>query len=99
MAAGRAPPHLMLQSGTPLRFSATVGCNTFAGGIEVEGERLRFGQAAATLMACPEPLDAHERALGALLDATVAWRISGDRLELLDAQGMAIAELAAVERE
>ena len=47
-------------------------------------------------MACPEPLDAWERQLGAALAATASWRIDGQTLELLDGAGNPLALLQAV---
>ena len=38
-------------------------------------------------MACPAPLDDWETQLGELLERTASWRIDGQTLELLDADG------------
>lgn len=97
--AGRASPHLTLQEADSLRFSASVGCNTFIGTAEVEDDRLRFGPAATTMIACPPELDLHERTLDAVLREVQGWRIEGDRLELLDADGVVVAELAVAGTE
>ncbi len=95
VAEGAREPHLVLHAAEG-RFAATVGCNQMGGGFETDGGALRFGQTASTLMACPPPLDAAERALAATLAATAGWRINGNALELFDAAGAPIALLEAV---
>jgi uncharacterized lipoprotein YbaY/heat shock protein HslJ/uncharacterized lipoprotein NlpE involved in copper resistance len=92
---GRREPHLVLRS-TDGRYSATVGCNMLIGGFEAEGDRLAFGVGASTMMACPPPLDDWERALGQVLTATAGWRIIGQTLEFLDAEGAPLARFEAV---
>ncbi len=89
-------PHLLLRDEAPPRFSATVGCNQMIGGYQVEGMTLRFSQVASTMMACPPPLDDHEGRLGETLAATRSWRIIGQVLELMDAEGDPVALLRAV---
>jgi copper homeostasis protein (lipoprotein) len=96
---GQEPARLQFHVTEGPQFSASVGCNSFVGGFDIEGDRLIFGQAAATLMACPPPLDVLERRLGEVLGATNGWRIAGNRLELLDAHGMVIGEMEATEAE
>lgn len=93
--AGAAEPYLVLQAGEGQRFAASVGCNMLVGGFEMERRRLAFGPVAATLMACPPPLDVQERMLGGVLGDVRGWKIDGERLELLDDAGAVIAELEA----
>ena len=92
---GRREPNLVLRP-EPASFSATVGCNQIAGGYTLEGERLSFGEAAGTLMACPPPLDDWERRLGQALAAARSWRVDGQALELFDAAGAPVALFQAV---
>ncbi len=92
---GRREPNLILREGEP-RFTATVGCNQVSGGYTLEDDKLMFGTAAATMMACPAPLDAWEKQLAEVLKETVSWRIDGQTLELLDAAGEPLALLQAV---
>jgi heat shock protein HslJ len=47
-------------------------------------------------MACLPPLDAWEQQLAGVLEATAAWRIDGQALELIDGDGAAIATFRAV---
>jgi heat shock protein HslJ len=66
------------------------------GSYETDGERLRFGAAASTMMACPPPLDSMERSLSEVLSQTRAIRLAGHRLELLAEDGTTLAQLEAV---
>jgi heat shock protein HslJ len=94
--AGRREPHLVLMSAPEARFRATVGCNQLVGGYERDGDRLSFGAGASTMMACPPPLDAGERALRAVLETARSYRQTGQKLVLHDDDGQPIAELSAV---
>ena len=87
--------HLILRGGDA-RFAATAGCNRFAGHWEVDGDHIRFGNAASTMMACWPPLDAQERRLGSVLVEAAQWRIHGQTLEFKDADGNTIALFEAV---
>lgn len=96
----RAAPFLQLQAASDgPRFAASIGCNTLAGSFALEGEGLRFGHAMTTLMACPEPQAAAEAMLASMLEAVRGWRIAGDRLELVDGEGLVLAELSAAPME
>jgi copper homeostasis protein (lipoprotein) len=92
---GRREPYLALRSSDG-RYSATVGCNMLIGGFEQDGESLRFGLGASTMMACPPPLDGWERALADVLAVTARWRIIGQTLEFLDIDGAPVALFQAV---
>jgi uncharacterized lipoprotein YbaY/heat shock protein HslJ/uncharacterized lipoprotein NlpE involved in copper resistance len=92
----RREPHLVLHDDPKPRFRATVGCNQLVGGYERNGDELTFAAAASTMMACPPPIDAAERNLRAVLEATHAVRQTGQTLVLQDAEGQPIAEFAAV---
>ena len=92
---GRREPHLILR-GDGAGYAATVGCNQMRGGYMVDGTALTFQPGAMTLMACPPPLDAAERALTDALSRTAGWRIEGEAMELLDAEGAPIVRLRAV---
>lgn len=89
-------PHLVLKEGEN-RFVATVGCNQLFGGFERDGDKLSFKGPAATMMACPAPLDDWERMLAGALTAARGWRVNGEALELLDSSGMQIALFQAVD--
>ncbi len=67
------------------RAAATVGCNRMVASWRSEGRgALAFGRFASTMMACPPPLDARERALADILARTRAFAIAGPILELYD---------------
>jgi copper homeostasis protein (lipoprotein) len=92
---GQREPNLILREDDP-HFTATVGCNQILGGYTLEADRLAFQPGPQTAMACPEPLEAWERQLVEVLAGSVAWRIDGQTLELLDAAGNPLALLQAV---
>lgn len=71
----RREPHLVLLDLPEMRFRATIGCNQLIGGYERDGDSLTFGTAAMTRMACPPPLDALERQLSEVLEATKRIRL------------------------
>lgn len=93
---GRREPHMILRSGEPRSWSATVGCNQMMGSFKTQGPWLEFGPGASTMMACPPPYDAAERALGEVVHDARGWRIIGPGLELLDGEGRTLALLEAV---
>lgn len=87
--AGLAPATLTrLERGVSARFedgrvTGFSGCNTFTGPYSLEANRLKIGQLAATMMACPEPAMTVERAwLGAMTGASFVAAIAGDHLTL-----------------
>jgi heat shock protein HslJ len=92
--AGRREASLLLSGEAP-RFAATIGCNQMIGGLETSGTTLRFQSGPSTMMACPPPLDAQERALAALLRDTASYRLDGTTLALLAADGRPLARLEA----
>jgi copper homeostasis protein (lipoprotein) len=92
---GRREPHLLLGANEP-RFSAAVGCNQLAGGYTTAGQSLRFQGTASTMMACPPPLARLQRRLSEALAKTTSWQITGQTLELGDADGQPVALLQAV---
>jgi copper homeostasis protein (lipoprotein) len=96
MAENRREPHLVLLDAPEARFRATVGCNQMSGGYARDGESLVFGGAGMTRMACPPPLDALERQLAEVLEATRRFRLEAQRLELLDDSDAVLAEFRAV---
>ena len=92
----RREPHLVLQNESSPRFRATAGCNWMSGPYERQGNRLSFGPAAGTRMACPAPLGRIEDTLAQTLGAVREYRIAGESLTLLDGEGEVIAILTAV---
>ena len=82
-------PHLILEAATRLA-AGYGGCNRFTGSYTLEGESLAFGPLASTRMACADGMEL-EQSFHSALSRTARWRISGDRFEILDAGGKALA--------
>jgi heat shock protein HslJ len=70
-------------------------CNRYSGSYEVDGERLSFGPLAGTMMACPGLNQ--ETAYLEALETVAAYRVDGDQLVLLDAEGDAVATYSPTE--
>jgi copper homeostasis protein (lipoprotein) len=87
-------PHLIFAS-DQLRVSGSGGCNRVMGGFQIDGDKLRLGQMAGTMMACLKGMEQEQRFLQTLNKAE-RYRISGSHLEMLDADGSAIARFEAV---
>jgi putative lipoprotein len=94
VAEKQREPHLILHP-DGRRLTGSGGCNHLAGSYVLDGETLSFGRAAGTLMACPEGME-QERAFLEALTRVRGFRIDGQRLELLDAQGIPLARFDAV---
>ncbi len=69
------------------RISGFSGCNRFMGGYTVDRDKLVIGNLAGTMMACPEPEMALERAVHGALTGTLRYAISADRLTLTPESG------------
>jgi uncharacterized lipoprotein YbaY/heat shock protein HslJ/uncharacterized lipoprotein NlpE involved in copper resistance len=93
-AAKQREAHLILANDV-FRVSGSAGCNRVTGTFELDGDRLRFGQTAGTMMACPEGMEQEKRFLATLAQVE-RYRIRGSHLELLDADGVARARFEAV---
>lgn len=78
------------------RFASTIGCNRIAGKPQISGTAMSFGGLMSTRMACIPPLDAVERAYTEALRAVRAYRLDGETLVFLGADGGA---LVTFERE
>ena len=80
------------------QLTGSAGCNNYFGSYEVEGDTITFGLLGSTLMACPEPAGImdQEMAYFTALGSTVAYRIEGDELELIDADGTRVAQFVAL---
>ncbi len=76
------------------RVSGSGGCNRLAGAYRLSGDQLSFGPLAGTRMACVNGMEV-ESALHAALERTAAFRIDGDRLELVDSAGAVLATFRA----
>ena len=64
------------------------GCNRYFGSVLVDGSAISFGDAGATMMACPEPLMQQEQAFFAALSSIVRGEIDAEsHLVLFDDVG------------
>ncbi|WP_299079626.1 YbaY family lipoprotein [uncultured Ruegeria sp.] len=86
-------PELSFVSGGA--FSGSGGCNRFSGTAEISGNRIEFPEnMAATLMACPSPLDEVERQFFKGLQRVTTYAAQGNALALLDANGEPVVEFS-----
>jgi putative lipoprotein len=90
----QAEPHFMLHPGTH-HVTGSGGCNRFSGSYNVAGDVLTFGEMVSTRMACAEGMESEQRFLNAL-GMVNKWRITGERLELLDSGGTVLARFMSV---
>ncbi|TXH44955.1 MAG: META domain-containing protein [Burkholderiaceae bacterium] len=96
-ASGQRQAHLIFAADA-LRVAGSGGCNRVTGPFEIDGDRLRFGRMAATMMACPAGMEQEQR-LFDTLNRIERYRIRGSHLQLLDAQGVVSARFEAVARQ
>jgi heat shock protein HslJ len=90
---GRAP-YLVLEP-EEARVYGSGGCNRLMGPIELEGDGLRFGPLATTLMHCGDEAMALERAFLDALEATRTYSLEGATLVLLGDGHVVLARLQA----
>jgi putative lipoprotein len=88
----QSEPHLVLGPGR--RFAGSDGCNRLTGSYELKGETITFSKIGGTMMACPDTAGT-ERAFKQALPNTRRWNITGDGLELYDADGTRLARFEA----
>jgi heat shock protein HslJ len=92
---GGRDAHLRLDA-RKKRATGYSGVNSFSGALQTAGASLSFGPLAATRRAGPPATMAFEAAYFKALAATRSYRISGDALELIDADGNVRARLEAL---
>lgn len=93
-AVGERPPTFSITADS--RAGGNGGCNNYFAEADFT-DGLSFGPAAATRMACPEPLMAQEAALFAALGAVADYETDGHSLRLLDAAGIPLIGLVPLE--
>lgn len=84
LAAGTEVTAIFAEDGT---VAGSGGCNNFNGTYTIDGAGIAFGPIASTKMACEQPAMDQETAFLAALAASSTYAISGDELELRDADG------------
>jgi heat shock protein HslJ len=74
--------------------SGTAGCNRYNGPFETEGNQIKIGPLASTMMACiePEGVSEQEAAYLAALENATVYELRGTNLTLRDADGAAQVE-------
>lgn len=90
---GRTPGTLNLDESTSTA-TGSDGCNAFSVPYEVDGDQLRFGQLSGETGGC-EGSDEYERRFRAVLEGTVEWEITADRLTITAPDGRAVTYRAA----
>ena len=73
------------------RVSGFSGCNQYMGGYTLDRDSVVIDSLAGTMMACPEPQMALEKAVLGALTGTLRYAITGDRLTLTPASGAPLA--------
>lgn len=73
-----------------MRFSGHAGCNQLAGKIEIEGNKITFGEIIATRMACPD-MEVELVVLSALTKNTFKYAIDKLKLTLVAEDGVKMA--------
>lgn len=81
---GRHAANGSLEFNANNRMNASFGCNSLSGHFSHQGQNLQIGELATTLMLCPPNVQVQEERLSAAFARTAAYRINGNRLELLD---------------
>jgi heat shock protein HslJ len=64
------------------KVTGSTGCNSFGGSVTVTGNQITFGDLVSTRRACEGAVGSLEADLLKIVDATVTYRIEGDRLIL-----------------
>jgi heat shock protein HslJ len=90
-------PYLILNT-EGARVNGFGGCNSFSGSYELDEAtlRIRFGQLASTMMACPAGMDV-ESAFHKVLGSVDNYSLSGDHLTLNRARMAPLARFEAVD--
>ena len=91
-------PMLTLTSGAR-RMSGSGGCNEVRGDYKLSGDQLTFGETMViTVIHCPGRLMEMEKTFLDALQRVKHWKIEGQLLTLLDADGSELARFEAVQR-
>lgn len=73
-----------------MRFAGHAGCNQLAGNIDIEGNKITFGEIIATKIACPD-MDVEHAVLSALTNNTFKYQIDNLKLILISEKGIEIS--------
>lgn len=75
--------------------SGTDGCNRYNATYQLDGNKLSIQPGVSTLMACPEPIMSQAQAYMTALASADTYRITGETLELINAQGETVLTFQA----
>src|SRR5262245_8195606 len=90
--AEASPPSATFENGV---MGGSTGCNHYSAPVTIDGDSMKIGMIAATLMGCPPPADSVEQAYLAALGQVTGWRMDGDVLVLVNADGDELLRYAA----
>jgi heat shock protein HslJ len=78
-------------------FAGSAGCNRYTASYSTDGDMISIGMAATTLMECAEPtgIMEQEAAYLAAIQEAATYKVSSERLDLLDADGRTMATYGA----
>jgi len=88
LAAATRPITVRFQSGHVDGFS---GCNQFAGSYAIDGDRVKIGALAGTMMACPQAAAALEDAFKNAFSGTLGYALAAEGLTLTAESGATLA--------
>lgn len=94
VADNQREPYLVFDDNRQ-RVTGSGGCNRLSGGFELAGDTLRLGQLGGGMMVCPQGMAQEQRFLQTLARVQ-RYRVSGSRLDMLDATGAVVARFEAV---
>jgi heat shock protein HslJ len=82
------------------RVGGSSGCNSYSTSYTVDGNQIEFGEEmVGTLMSCPDPVMAQERAYLEALQDTATFEIVDDELTFINADGDVLASFQAVSQD
>lgn len=96
LARGQKEPYLVFHN-EDKRAGGFTGCNQFSASYKTSAGKLSFGHGMGTLMACAQGMELEDEFRKALPEVK-SYRIEGERLELLDGAGKALAGFEAKPR-
>lgn len=88
---GDGEPYLEFKAG---RLAGNTGCNDLSGQYQTAGDSIRFDGLGVTKMFCVDTALTESTLLSDLKDRVKTYRLTADRLELLDQNGQTLLRLA-----
>lgn len=77
------------------QLSGNGGCNTYFGTYAADASSLTIKPAGTTMMACAEDVMAQEQAYMAALATSASYKVTGDKLEIMNADGTVVLTFTA----